>query len=465
MQPICRWSEEAQPLPCSGKEERKMAQLSVTKMRRAARVEQLLAPAGLLLAALLLPQAADAGTVSEMCASGGPSFSLETAAGHIDTPDGNSVFMWGYAIDPGAAAGDFQIPGPILCVHQGDTVTINLTNTLPEPVSIVFPGQSGVIASGGTPGLFTNEAPASGGTVSYSFVAAEPGTYLYESGTNPHKQVEMGLYGAIIVRPTMGDDYAYNDAATQFDPDQEYLILIHDIDPALHQVVEEQIETPGATFNGTLRHDAYWTINGRSFPDTIDDDGVHWLPNQPYGSLVKVRAVSCATPGAGEGCEPAAGLPALIRYANAGLKNHPFHPHGNHLRIIARDGRLLGGAGFPGAMEAFGKTVGSGETYDLLTRWVNEQEFSSASNPLPSDVTPPENQNLTFKDEVTFYSGSPYLGEQDDLPPPVVRLNQCGEFYFPWHSHALNEFENFDEGFGGLATLWRVEPPLPNTCP
>ena len=31
--------------------------------------------------------------------------------------------------------------------------------------------------------------------------------------------------------------------------------------------------------------------------------------------------------------------------------------------------------------------------------------------------------------------------------------------YFPWHSHALNEFANFDEGFGGMATLLRVDPP------
>jgi hypothetical protein len=36
--------------------------------------------------------------------------------------------------------------------------------------------------------------------------------------------------------------------------------------------------------------------------------------------------------------------------------------------------------------------------------------------------------------------------------------NVCGEWYFPWHSHALNEFANFDEGFGGMATLMRVDP-------
>jgi hypothetical protein len=43
------------------------------------------------------------------------------------------------------------------------------------------------------------------------------------------------------------------------------------------------------------------------------------------------------------------------------------------------------------------------------------------------------------------------------LPTLVVSYNVCGEFYFPWHSHALNEFVNFDVPFGGLATLLRVD--------
>ena len=47
----------------------------------------------------------------------------------------------------------------------------------------------------------TDTAAADGGTVTYSFVATNPGTFLYESGTNPEKQVRMGLFGALIVRP------------------------------------------------------------------------------------------------------------------------------------------------------------------------------------------------------------------------------------------------------------------------
>jgi len=379
-----------------------------------------------------------AGPIGIVCTTG-PTFNLQTTTGYISTPDGNSLFMWGYT----TSAGSFQMPGPILCVNQGQTVTVNLTNNLAESISIIFPGQIGVTATGGAAGLFTREAPASGGTVSYSFTAGQPGTYLYESGTNQHKQVQMGLYGALVVRPSMGANFAYNDAATQFNPNREYLLLLHDIDPDLHRAVER-----GRPYDVNKILDRYWTINGRSFPDSISDNGVPWLPSQPYGALVQVEPYDAAS-------NP---LPALIRYANAGMVNHPFHPHGNHLRVIARDGRLLRGPGGEDtSFEDFTRTIGSGQTYDLLFKWDDVDPWITGGDPIP--VTIPGLQNLVFKDGVTFYSGDPRLGQQGELPVGVTSFNQCGEFYFPWHSHALNEFTNFDEGFGGMATLLRVDPP------
>src|SRR5215510_774626 len=99
-------------------------------------------------------------------------FNLVASTGYADTPDGNSVFMWGYANHDAPDNDRFQTPGSVLCVTEGESVVVNLTNTLPEPASIVFPGQAGVSASGGSAGLFTDEAAAGGGTVSYSFTAA-----------------------------------------------------------------------------------------------------------------------------------------------------------------------------------------------------------------------------------------------------------------------------------------------------
>src|SRR5689334_21636962 len=89
-------------------------------------------------------------------------FSLVAPAGTIDTPDGNSVFMWSYSPNPG----HFQSPGPVLCANQGETVVVNLHNSLPEATSIVFPGQDGTVTpSAGTAGLLTTEV-APGGDIS-----------------------------------------------------------------------------------------------------------------------------------------------------------------------------------------------------------------------------------------------------------------------------------------------------------
>ena len=355
-------------------------------------------------------------------------FDLVAEAGDVDTPDGNSIFMWSYGVD----GGHFQTPGPVLCAGQGETVVIHLRNTLPEPSSIVFPGQDGPLTTtGGSPGLLTAEA-ATGGTVTYSFPVLNPGTYRYESGSDIAKQVEMGLYGGLIVRPTVGAGFAY-DASSAFDPSREYLLLLAEIDPDLHHAVET-----GAPYDLNGLNNRYFTVNGREFPDTIQDNGSSLLPNQPYGALVRIQPNTAAN-----------SLPAIIRMINVGESNHPFHPHGNHTTQIAQDGRQLA------PTEHFGETIGAGQTEDFLLRWDDVDQWSP-SNPLPEGQ--PNYRNLFFKDGNTWYGGAPYLGYKGTLPVGTVSQNVCGEWYFPWHSHALNEFTNFDQGFGGMATLLRVDP-------
>jgi len=417
-------------------------------MRRATRLLVLtLALAGL--HALFGAASVFAAPIGMVCTNG-PNFTLGATSGHIETPDGNSVFMWGYAND--AAGGKYQNPGPVLCVNEGDVVHVTLNNHLLESASIVFPGQTDVTATG-SPGLFTGEA-APGGSATYTFTASQPGTYLYESGTNPSKQVQMGLYGALVVRPIGHPNWAYGSARTEFDPKREYLLVLHSIDPSLHHNVE--IGAP--TYDFSTFHARYFTVTGRAFPDTIQNNGVPWLPNQPYGSLVRVKPYdSAANP-----------LPALVRIANASSLNHPFHPHGFHLRTIAQDGRLLlTSGGGDASTEHFGDVVPAGATQDNLFFFKDVDKFCAGTACTAAGVTTqkalpvtiPSYQNLTFKDNVTWYGGNPYLGAKGTLPNLVVSYNVCGEFYFPWHSHALNEFVNFDEGFGGLATLLRVDPP------
>src|SRR6476469_9708745 len=76
-------------------------------------------------------KAYDPAAVGIACRTG-PTFALEAKSGYIQMPDMNTMFMWSYA----PAGGDFQHPGPILCVNQGDTVTVTLTNSLPNYRSV-----------------------------------------------------------------------------------------------------------------------------------------------------------------------------------------------------------------------------------------------------------------------------------------------------------------------------------------
>ena len=57
-------------------------------------------------------------------------FSLTAQEGSISTPDGNIIYMWGLS-----EGGDpFQHPGPVLCVNEGDTVTVVVNNTLSRDI-------------------------------------------------------------------------------------------------------------------------------------------------------------------------------------------------------------------------------------------------------------------------------------------------------------------------------------------
>jgi FtsP/CotA-like multicopper oxidase with cupredoxin domain len=402
-------------------------------------------------------------------------FTLTTRAGTISIPDGNVVYMWGYS------AGDapFQHPSPVLCVDEGDTVTVVLHNTLSEDVSIIFPGQENVLANG-VPSQPVFEATAddtelvslapvaaaNGGSVTYSFVANNPGTFIYESGTEPAKQINMGLYGALVVRPsdnvydpTTGElleAYAYNDPGSRYKPETEYLLIISEIDPMLHVAVEQ-----GYLYDMNSYKPRYWMYNGRAFPDTVASNGADWLPNQPYGSLVYIHPFDdqplLPDGTANENHNP---YPALIRTLNVGTMDYSHHPHGNHGLVIARDGHLLkGSAGEDMSMEEFSVTIGPGQTLDSLFAWVDVEKWNPVDNPIPVNI--PQLTDLTVG---TFYSGSPYLGNIENLPVGTQALNQCGEYYHIAHNHALHQITAWGVVLSGHITFARIDPPFPNTC-
>jgi len=298
----------------------------------------------------------------------GPAFDLDASTAFLSQPDGQAIYSWGYGCQSkptgyapfAGTCNMMQVPGPTLIVTEGQTVTVTLTNHLPQAAgntSILFPG-FGVTTTGGVAGLLTQEA-APGGTVTYTFVATSPGTRAYYSGTQGDLQIEMGLYGAIIVVPSAvptsctGGIHAsnltaqmhwgendYRLAAAAYDHpktcyDREYMFQFSEMDPRIHSQALAQVTARTGCTAGAMGcslevstepyHPAYFMINGRSMPDDMDPNYAAEYPHQPYNGNPHVHP----------------GEELLLRIIGQGRWQHPFHEHGNHVRVLARDGNLI----------------------------------------------------------------------------------------------------------------------------
>ena len=396
----------------------------------------------------------------------GTSFSLVATSGYIQNGDGNNLFFWGFA-DGNPPTGfdnvQVQYPGPTLIVNQNATVTVTLTNWLAEPVSLVFPGMENVTAvnplpGGGIRGILAWEAPPGGGAVTYTFTAARAGTFYYQSGTNLDKQLEMGLFGAIIVRPAGFDNNvaanrtAYGDTTSQFD--REFLFLLSEMDDRYHNQVEagQPIET--TTFFPT-----YWFVNGRNSPDSMAEANAPSLPAQPYNALPMMHP----------------GERILLRIVDMGRDQHPWHTHANHSLVVAWDGMRLTtnpALGSDLAELAFSVMAVPGRTSESIYEWTGKdlgwdiyghapgdpmQPFEYApDHGVPLPVAIPDQKEW---DPGPFYSGSPFLGVTDDLAPGKGNLNTNGSFFQIWHSHAEKEMTTNDVFPGGMMTFMVVVHP------
>jgi nitrite reductase (NO-forming) len=91
------------------------------------------------------------------------------------------------------------VPGPVIRATQGDTVEVTLTNADRKMWhSIDFHA-----AQVAPDVAFKSIAP--GDSFTFSFVARNPGVFVYHCGTSPMlEHIGMGMYGAIIVDPAEG---------------------------------------------------------------------------------------------------------------------------------------------------------------------------------------------------------------------------------------------------------------------
>ena len=492
-------------------------------------------------------------------------FNLAATESFISQPDGQMVYSWGYGCTgapggyaPAAIAKPFcstmQIPGPTLIVTEGQTVTVTLTNQLPAAAgntSILFPAfkvtaaaaalqpvscTATTAATQAPQGLLTTEA-SHGCAVTYTFIATTPGTRAYYSGTQGDLQVEMGLFGAIIVLPSsvptvcnavpnaiahyvaLGNlpeaDFrlaaaAYRHPRTCYD--REYLFQFSEMDLNIHAQALAQVTAtkgctagmPGCSLNVPTEpyHPAYFMINGRSMPDDMDPNYAFQYPHQPYNGNPHMHP----------------GEQVLLRIIGQGRWQHPFHEHGNHVRILGRDGNLILSATDPNSLAGpllFTTTTTPGMAMDGIFYWTGKglNWDPYGHNPASTDALAKLSCNgllnghhsvttdlnyyewcqdhnkplqakpfgdvaaggpVTLPDPNIFtngawYGGSPYLGPDATVravgatgttpPSGTIANSPTGEagFAFMWHSHNEREITTNNIFPGGMLMMMLVD--------
>ncbi len=344
---------------------------------------------------LLLAVGASFAQTLDLTGQSNPTVALTAQRMSATMPDGKTVPMWGFCQTPCTSAQ--WAPGPTIILNANSGLTINLTNSLPVPTSIVILGQIG----GGlgqpnkdavpqhTPQTVTTwpangdatftppqQAPrarsfsqeaGAGSAQTYVWNSLKTGTYLYATGTHPSLQQPMGLYGVLIVTtPTTagaavgGSGTAYANVA--YDADATYLFSEVDatqnaaVDAAAvaganeYKPVTDPACATGPCYPAAVNYaPTYLLINGKSFDTT-----------NVTGSTVSVGTTSISGN-------------VLLRFLNAGSRTHiptvvgaTALPTGSTtpvsgFALIAEDGNLL-----PGNPKIQSEVLlTAGKTYDV----------------------------------------------------------------------------------------------------
>jgi hypothetical protein len=331
----------------------------------------------------------------------------------------------------------------------------------------------------------------------------------------------MGLFGALVVVPNAASAVLakcvkttpYKDAIYSLSKsaygnpntcyDREYLFQFSEMSSTIHDQVKAQVDACGtATITPCPQILAsmepyrpnYYMVNGRSMPDDMDISYSPAFPNQPYNGNPHMHP----------------GELVLMRVIGQGHWQHPFHFHGNHARVLARDANMLlsqttDSANLAGPLLFTIATV-SGQTVDAIFTWtgqglnwdvygmdpsghtcnnnsafdVNGQNIftkpASNYNPTsagfdpvtheycldhgkPIPVTPPD-PSIVVNGQ--WYGGTPYIGLQsaNSTPEAPGTLNQNPQagYAYMWHSHNEREITTNDVFPGGMMMMLLIDP-------
>lgn len=203
---------------------------------------------------------------------------------------GATLHAWGY----GSANGVPSIPAPQLTVYEGDTVNVTVINNHNQNHNFVIKNAT----SDAT-------AIAAGASKTYSFTAPAAGSYVYSDTLNNSINREMGMYGALIVKPADGSLTAWSGGPAY---DHENIWILSEMDkPRWNDVAGVGGLVATATYKPN-----YFMINGLGGFDAMMDHNTMLM-----GTF---------------------GQASLVRIVNAGQFSHSLHFHGNHFKVLSING-------------------------------------------------------------------------------------------------------------------------------
>jgi len=190
---------------------------------------------------------------------------------------------------------DGQVPGPLIHIHQGDDVTVHVTNNTSLAHTIHWHGlyQHNNWKNDGVPGITQAKGIQPGATYTYHWIAEKPGTMWYHCHVNANEHTGIrGMWGPIVVDPD-------KPTALEKKVTKDVIMMMS----SWESEAASKYGTGGAP--GDNRN--YFSINAKAFP--LD------MPLRvKHGDFVRVR------------------------FIGVGNTIHAMHSHGHDMLVAFRDG-------------------------------------------------------------------------------------------------------------------------------
>ncbi len=258
-------------------------------------------------------------------------------------------------------------PAPVLRWKEGETVTLNVSNTLNQTTSIHWHGLILPNEMDGVPGL-TFDGIAPGKSFTYRFKVGQNGTYWYHSHSGFQEQT--GLYGAIIIDPLSPPPFKY---------DREYVIQLSDWSDETPEDIYARLKKLSHyyNFNERTTGELFAQIKSEGIKRTWNDRAMWNRMRMSSRDLEDVSGYTYTylmngeTPREGWKGLFKRGEKVLLRFVNAAAMTiFDVRIPGLKMTVVAADGQYIQ----PVTVDEF--RVGVAETFDVLVEPSVEQAYT-----------------------------------------------------------------------------------------